>query len=150
MSILNLCWVNRETYIKIQDLLANSKNKITQLNQKIAVFEEITNNLNYKNKNLESDYDKIEKKLFESHLKQKRTILGCKNLNDLLIKSFKTKLNSIRNEINQIKHFSLNEMNSIKKEFSRKIEETLLPKIKLLHLGYYKQAETDFYYKKIA
>ena len=137
-----------KSYIEIQDLLANSKNKITQLNQEIAVLEEITNNLNFKNKNLESDYDKIEKKLFESHLKQKRTILGCKNLNDLFIKSFKTKLNSIRNEINQIKHFSLNEINSIKKEYSRKIEETLLPKFKLLHLGNEKQAENRLLLQK--
>ncbi len=40
-----------------------------------------------------------------------------------------------------IKNLSLNEINSVKKEYSRKIEESLIPKIKLFYLNLEKQNE---------
>ena len=129
------------SYKDFQNEYSNISNKNNELVQQIGVFEELTQNLNSKVKILETEYDKKERKLFDSEKKLKRFFMEGKNFNEILLKLFKTKLNSIRNEITQIKNIYLSEINSVKKEYARKIEETLIPKIKLLYLNFEKQIE---------
>ena len=129
------------SYKDFQREYSETSNKNNELNQQIGVFEELTQNLNTKVNILESENDKLERKLYESEKKFKRLLSDSKNFNDILLKIFKTKLNSIRNDANQIKNISLNEINLVKKEYSRKIEEAIAPKITLLYLNFEKQCE---------
>jgi hypothetical protein len=130
-----------KSFKDIQNEFAELSNKNNDLLQKIAVFEELTQNLNLKSKNYEVELEKLERKSKENEKNYKRALYDSKSYNELLIKIFKTKLAAIKSDVCHIKNLSLNEINSVKKEYSRKIEESLIPKIKLFYLNIEKQNE---------
>ena len=129
------------SFKEFQNEFSDLSNKNNELLQKIAVFEELTQNLNYKSKNYEAENENLERKWKDNEKKYKRAIYDSKSFNELLIKIFKTKLASIKSDVNHLKNVSLNEINSVKKEYSRKIEESLIPKIKLFFINIEKQNE---------
>ena len=90
-----------------------------------------------KNKEYLVEIENLEKSKNDVAKKFKNFEFEHNNHNDLIIKLLKTKINTIRSEINSTKLYYNNEINNIKKEHIKMIEG-LYSKIKIFSVGFEK------------
>lgn len=118
--------------------ILNRKN--VELNNKVDGLEEYLQSLNHKNKSFELDYQKLEKKYFELETTYKKSSYEKTSTYELIIKILRSKLNSLRSEINSIKNFCKSEISQIKKE-SENIIEGLYNKLKQFNISFEKDLD---------
>lgn len=99
-------------------------------------YEKLVNNQN----SILEQNENIQDKNFELSKIIKNQQFEKKNFSEMLIKIFKTKLATVKGEINSIKMFYANEANNLKNEYT-KIVEKLSEKITLLKKSFTKDLE---------
>lgn len=116
-------------------------NKNADLDKNYSMLDNAYETLNKKNKEQQEFINSLEKQTVEITKKFKNFQFEHNNSNELVIKLLKTKLNTIRSEIISTKLFYNNEINNIKKEHS-KVLENLFNKIKIFSVGFEKEKNT--------
>lgn len=112
-------------------------NKNADLDKNCSMLENAYETLNKKYKDQSDFIEILDKQKNDVQKKLKNFEFEHNNSNDLVIKLLKTKLNSVRSEINSIKVYYTNEIKNINKEHSR-ILESLFDKIKIFSVGFEK------------
>ncbi len=121
--------------------------KNLELSSKAENQEETLITITNKNKSFEAEQSKIEKKYQDLEKTYKKTNFDQKSTYDLIIKIFKSKVNSLKKEISHLKNFTANEINQIKKE-SEIIVESLFNKLKQFNLNNEKDLDYSIKYHK--
>ena len=123
---------------KNENYLYDKKN--SEMQKQIQFLEESIENYNNKLKSYEDENINFEKRVYDLEKTNKKLNFEKKNSNELLITLIRSKLNSFRSEISNIKSYASNEINNIKKE-SFKLIETVMNKIKVFKVSNDKSIE---------
>lgn len=115
-------------------------NKNNEIEQNLHNFEEAYNNTYQQLKQRDEIIEDLERKNSEFTKSIKRTDYERKSSKELLIKILKTKLTTIRSEIDNIRSYYTNELSNLRKE-NQKIIETLVRKSKQLSNNTEKEIE---------
>jgi hypothetical protein len=109
-------------------------NKNSELDKNYKILENINEILKNKNKEDLIKIENLEKYKSEISKKFKNFIFENNNSKDLIIKLLRTKLNTIKQEINLTQNFYSNEIKNIQKEHIKMVEN-LSNKINLFSIG---------------
>ncbi len=136
LKITQLEALNEES--RNENYLSEKRN--SELQKQIQYLEETIESLNNKLKCYEEENIYFEKKIYDLEKTNKKLSFEKVNSNDLLLTLIKSKLNSFRSEISNLKAYASNEINNIKKE-SFKLVDSIMNKIKIFKVSNDKSIE---------
>jgi len=121
---------------KNQNQISSLEGKNKELNNQNEILQQIINNMKLKMKSYEDLLEELEKKTYHTEKNLKKTKYEKTNTSELLMKILKSKLQAMRDQINTLRNYINNEVNTIRKEMIRKTGEAVSQQLLTLKLNY--------------